>query len=380
MAATFPGFGAGEGIPSPYADRKARVPHYASGNREEATGTASCLKLTIDYLDQGAVNYRDHSHGKPLTITEWNVEYPKNDRFTAPLYLASIAALQGWDAPMIYTYSQGPLEAPGTADTWSTFNDPALTGLMPAAALAYRQSHISPARKSYCLMLDPKQLFDRELSPKTSATIRTLTEQSKLTIGLPSVKELPWLKATSPANDAVVVTDPDRDFIPQGQSFVRSDTGELLRNWKYGIQTIDTPKTQAVSGYIDGKVLKTQDAIFLFSTKKAVVALTSIDNQPMSKSHFILITAMARAIAQNKQMPFLSEPVTGSITFRTKTTGLELPALNSDGRIVDREVPPRDDESLTIQLPAGRGTHWYVLKTSAPSPGAENKEAQSSAR
>ena len=45
-------------------------------------------------------------YGKPLTITEWNVEYPSVDRFTAPLYLASIAALQGWDAPMLYNYSQ----------------------------------------------------------------------------------------------------------------------------------------------------------------------------------------------------------------------------------------------------------------------------------
>src|SRR5271165_7160933 len=35
--------------------------HHTRGNREEATGTVSCLKIAIDYLDQGAVNYRDHS-------------------------------------------------------------------------------------------------------------------------------------------------------------------------------------------------------------------------------------------------------------------------------------------------------------------------------
>ena len=168
-------------------------------------------------------------HGKPLTISEWNVEYPSKDRFTAPLYVAGVAALQGWDAPMIYNYSQIPLVRPKQNDDWSTFFDPALSGVMPAAALAYRQGHISPARESYCLMPGPA-LLSRGLNPETSATIRTLMEQSKLTIGLPAVKELPWLKASRP-KDETVITDPDRDFIPKGQSFVRSDTGEITRDW-----------------------------------------------------------------------------------------------------------------------------------------------------
>ncbi len=142
-----------------------------------------------------------HVHGKPLVITEWNVEYPEIDRFTAPLYVASIASLQGWDAPMLYNYSQMELQRPGPEEgshrinKWSTFYDPALTGVMPAAAIAFRRGHISPARTSYCLKLSPAQLFETMLSPElNTATIRSLIEQSRLTIGMPAVKELPWLK------------------------------------------------------------------------------------------------------------------------------------------------------------------------------------------
>ena len=127
---------------------------------------------------------------------------------------------------------------------------------MPAAAMAFRQGHISPARTNYCLMLNREQLFDRALSPATSAALRTLVEQSRLTIGFPAVKELPWLEPTETPKDATVITDPDHDFIPAGQSFVKSDTGELIRNWKYGIETINTPRTQAVSGWIGGKTLQ----------------------------------------------------------------------------------------------------------------------------
>ena len=314
-------------------------------------------------------------YDKPLTITEWNVQYDNVDRFTGPLYLASIAALQGWDAPMLYNYSQSSLTAPGQHEVFSTFFDPALTGVMPAAALAFRQGHVSPAKTTYCLMLNQAQLFGRPLDPTTSATIRTLTEQSRLTIGMPSIKELPWLKASQPSADTTVLTDPDHDFIPAGQAFVRSDTGELLRNWKYGIQTIDTPKTQAVSGWIEGKTLKTHDVSFLFNNKKATVAVSSLDSQPLASSRFIMITAMARAVSSpGGRMPMLSEPVTGSISLQTKIKSLQLLALRSDGRVIDRSEPLRNHETLTIQLPTDHGTHWYVLKsTQAENEGGRTK-------
>ena len=99
-----------------------------------------------------------YGRGRPRSrqaalITEWSVPYPELDRFTTPLYMASIASLQGWDAPMLYNYSQVGIERPGLQegqhriDLWSTYYDPAVTGVMPAAALAFRRGHISPAQQ-----------------------------------------------------------------------------------------------------------------------------------------------------------------------------------------------------------------------------------------
>lgn len=326
-----------------------------------------------------------HVHGKPLTITEWNIPYPAADRFTTPLYMASIAALQGWDAPMIYNYSQRGLVPPGQRewqlriDKWSTYLDPATTGVMPAAAIAFRRGHIRPATKSYYLKLTPEQLLDTARRPDNTAAIRTLVEQSKLTIGIPAIKQLPWLKPTEPSEDLIIVSDPDQSFIPADASSVRSDTGELVRNWKKGIQLIDTPRTQAVSGWIGGKTLELKDATFQFKTPKAVVALTSIDDEPLANSRFILITTIAQArpspaMDQGKllpgrpanHLPFLTEPVVGTVTLRTKTSGLDLLCLGPDGKVVNRIQPPRDQDALTIQIPSGRGTHWYVLKVRPP--------------
>jgi hypothetical protein len=314
--------------------------------------------------------------GKPLSITEWSVPYPEADRFTAPLYVASIAALQGWTLPMHFNYSQVVLRAPGEPewqrriDKWSSYNDPALCGVMPAAAVACRRGHISSARASYCLKLDPAQLFDQELSPATSATMRTLVEQSRLTIGLPPVKELPWLAPTAMPGGVTIVADPRRDWIPAGQSFVRSDTGELTRDWKAGILTIDTPKTQAVMGWIGGKALKLGAATFRFSTPKAVVALTSLDDRPLPSSRLVLITAVARAIPSSSRpaphLPFLSEPVVGEIILDTDASGLQLLALGPDGSVRGRLTPPRGADGLAIRLPAGQGTHWYLLRRAEP--------------
>lgn len=305
-------------------------------------------------------------YGKPLTVTEWNVEYPNVDRFIAPMFVASIASLQGWDAPMIYNYSQMPFGANPGPDKWSTFHDPSLTGIMPAAALLYRRGHVSPARKAYCLIPSADALFGRILTPKTSAAIRTLAEQSKLTIGFPEVRELPWLKPTRPSGETVVVNDPDQDFLPADQAFVRSDTGELTRDWEQGIQTIDTPRTQAVSGWIGGRTLKTRDATFAVETKKAVVVLSSVDDRPLSESRFILVTTVARTIpTPGDRPPYLSEPVRCRLTLRSGVDDLELLALGREGKVVGKPNLRRLGNAFTFDLPGGSGTHWYVLQALA---------------
>ncbi|WP_165251491.1 glycosyl hydrolase family 5 [Paludisphaera soli] len=307
--------------------------------------------------------------GKPLSVTEWNVPYPADDRFTAPLATAAAAAHQGWDAPMIYNYSQEILKRPRGPSTWSTFADPALSGVMPAAALLYRRGHVAPAARAYHLALTPEQLFGRNLSPATSATIRTAVEQSRLTIGLPATTELPWLKPTPTPEGATVLDDPDRDLIPEGQTFVRSDTGEITRDWRRGLQVIDAPKSQAASGWIGGEAIATADAKFAIETKKAVVALTSVDDQPLAKSRFVLITAVARAMADpNKKVAYLSEPVVGTIELKTDVPDLELLALAADGRVAARSRPEPVDGRVRIKLPAAGGTHWYVLKARGAAP------------
>ncbi|UCF16317.1 MAG: cellulase family glycosylhydrolase, partial [Phycisphaerales bacterium] len=328
---------------------------HSYGSTEALSANPRFKDNYVTYLASG------QAHDKPVSITEWNVPFPKVDRFTAPLYVASISALQGWDAPMIYNYSQRTFGRPSRQGTWSTFSDVAITGMMPAAALLYRQRHVSDAAKSYCIMLDRESVYFKSSHPRNMASLRTLVEQSKITIGLPDTRELDWDQQTKVKGVTTVITDTDRDFIPAGRNFVRSDTGELTRNWLRGYQIIDTDRTQAVHGWIGGESLDLKQTSFEITTPKAAVAVSSLDGKAIGKSRKVLISAVARAIpSKGGRMPMLSEPVEGRIRI-AGPRGLKLiPLAGDSGRLGALNFEYAGDKYL-VELPAQSGTHWFML-------------------
>ena len=301
--------------------------------------------------------------GMPLTITEWNVPYPIVDRCTAPLYLASVAALQGWDAPMLYNYSQTGFGGPTHADQWSTFYDPAITGVIPAAALLYRRGDVREATKRYCVMLDRAALYESALSPAQATAVATLVEQSRVSVGLPDLPELTWDRASKPGSGVTLVRDVGRSFLGDKATEVVSDTGELRRDFVGGVQVIDTPRTQAVNGWQGGGERATHDARFAITTPKACVVLSSLDGEPLRTSKRILVTAVGRAVAAaDGRMPFRSEPVLGRIDVRTAHAGLTFVPLRGDGTRGEARRLVATKGEVGIVLDAALGTHWAVLE------------------
>ena len=301
--------------------------------------------------------------GRPLTVTEWNIEpFPAADRFTAPLYTASIAALQGWDALMLYGYAQAPLNGAVAGSNYSSFSDPAIMGLMPAAALLYRQNHVAPARNRYELVLDRNDFFNIRHDPTTSKTIRTLLETSRFSIRMPDTPELPWLKNSLPSDKkTTVIRDMDRDFTPAGVSHITSDSGELKRDWEKGIHTINTDRSQIVAGNIGGDTLKLSNATFAIRTKKAVVAIQSLDDKPLTKSGAVFITLMARSHPDpTDKSRFLSEPVTGKVTFAA-SGGLKLYPVGRSGNFEKPISVKYADGRYTVDFTSA-AWHWYVMK------------------
>jgi hypothetical protein len=304
--------------------------------------------------------------GMPLTVSEWNVAHPARDRFAAPLYVASLAALQGWNAPMLYAYAQTPIEPPRKPGQWTAAHDPGLMAMMPAAAVLYRQGHVRAAEHTYRLQLDRKAVYGDYNGAQKSATIRTLYEQSRLEIALPDIPELPWDTPPKAATAAEVVTDFDRSFLAADATRVESDTRELMRDWGQGIHTIDTARTQAAQGWIGGRTVTLGDTEIAVQTPKAAVAVSSLDGRPIAKSERMLVTVVAQVQTQREDaLPFLSEPVRGTLSIRSEAKTLQLrPLLDAAGSRADATavLGRREGSRFVFELAGDLPTHWFMLE------------------
>lgn len=332
---------------------------HSYGDAEALSADPRYQSNFIDVIATGALT------GYPVAITEWNVPYPAVDRFTAPWYLASVAALQGWDAPMIYNYTQSPLAAPRSPQKWDTFADPAIAAAMPAAALMYRRGDVRLADKHVVLQMDQSNLIDRSTTASTMAALRTGVERHQVTIGLPAIPQLKWHKATETPVRAHSLAGLDHDFAGKESKEITSDTGQLTRNWAAGYQIINTPKTQAVHGFVGGLTLKTADVIFEIQNGKAAIAISSLDDQPIRSSGDLLLSVIARAEPDARgQTPLRSEPIAGVIKFKNNNE-LQISAVT--GR--ETSVPPRQLQTSNgyqiIGLGANVSAPFYRITISA---------------
>lgn len=282
--------------------------------------------------------------GLPMSVTEWNAQpFPSPDRHSLPLYIAGTASHQGWDAMMQYAYSQQAFIAQWIrADNWNAYNDPGLMATMPAAALLYRRGDVQPAQTRYVFAPSPATLFNRLITPANSVLLRSAMEKGQLQIALPASPELPWLRPSPIAAGAQVLQDPDQSLLAADASESSSDTGELKRNWQQGVYTIDTPLTQAATGWLGGRSMSLAQLGLNLQTPYASVAVQSLDGKPFSQSRALLISLGTRAVPRPDDMtPFHVEPLRGRVSIKAGPglklyTGKQqqLPVSYEDGRYV----------------------------------------------
>ncbi|MBK5008104.1 cellulase family glycosylhydrolase [Pseudomonas sp. S32] len=301
--------------------------------------------------------------GKPLTVTEWNAEpFPLPDRHSLPLYVAGTASYQGWDAMLQYAYSQQAFN-PGwrTADNWHAYNDPAMLATLPAAALLYRRGDVQLAKTHYVFAPPPATLYNQEITPRTSALLRTAVGLGQLQIALPVTPELPWLKPAAVPADAQVLVDPGHALLPADASHVVSDTGELSRNWQQGIYTIDTPLTQAATGWLGERTLTLGAIEIKAHTPYASVAVQSLDGAPLGKSRSLLLSLGTRAVPKaDDKTPFYVEPLKADLSIKAPA-GLKLFARDAQAQLKPLPASYKDGR-YRITLDGSYMSNWLFLK------------------
>ena len=306
------------------------------------------------FIAAGAIN------GRPVSVTEWNIGLLTYDRFTAQIHMAAMACLHEWDMMMVYGYSQqnlsnGPYLSP---DPWSGFTDPAAMALNPIAALMYREKHVSAAQDTYILSVGSSTFYNTNISPVTSASIRTIFEQSKLIIDVPAHDAIPWVVPAEIPEGAIVIDDLDVNYLSDPFS-VTSDTGEIYRNWKTRISTINTSKSQAIMGWLGDKTLSTDDLTVEMDNKVAAVAICTLENKSIPTSDIIWITIVTRTLTYTPKIPFYSEPLSGTIKVKAKS-GLTLYEVSNTGVETEYSSSYADGE-YTFSVDSDVNTFWFIL-------------------
>ena len=305
-----------------------------------------------------------HVAGKPLSITEWGVENRgglASDRHTIPLYLAATGNQQGWSVIMHFAYSQEPFGGRATASIYHAYNDPAMFATLPAAALLFRSRHVRESGSIYAFVPAEDLLFGQRIDPRTSIMLRTAPARGKLVVVMPRTKALPWLEPSVVPGGANVLKDPKQSLLQRDSMEATSDSGELRRDWKRGIFTINTPATQAAMGAIGSVSIALNDIRISTTSTNATIAVQSLDAKPIRQSRKLLISLGANSVPRNgSSLPFYSEPVEGTLQIHAPK-GLRLYVRDQPGGEHRCAQMRYANGMYTIALSGEMKTYWLTM-------------------
>ncbi|MCX7847644.1 MAG: hypothetical protein N2595_06425 [bacterium] len=282
--------------------------------------------------------------GSALISSECGNNPPKTYRSAYMVGLAAVAALQEWDGIFGYAYSQ-------STTPWSSLDlfeweaDPASIASLAAGALIYRRGDVRPALETVAFYYPGDSLWqlywenDGERHLPNTRGFNVHLERHKVVVVLSNALP-PGLHVATNFSDyqSFVYSYPRTE--------VTSDTGELWRDWRLGVGSINTPRTQAVYGYLGGltQLLRTANCAFTISTRFATVVVSSLTGEPLSNSLRWIVIAAARAenygqaanrgmtrITQGGTAPVMCEPVEGVIEVRNMAVGGTMYPIRVDG-------------------------------------------------
>ncbi|MCK9478450.1 MAG: hypothetical protein M0R40_02975 [Firmicutes bacterium] len=303
-------------------------------------------------------------YGMPYFITEWGVYLPNEYIADANYSMAAYGALNGWNPLQFNLLNRAVFPTENVLiGALVSLNNPGY--LVTAAASAYMFNHVAETDNEYTIAAKSCDAISREY-------VRNYPEKAA------------FAGKTSIAFDTAVPSGEFGNVTAGNSSFsealkgtvVNSFTEELLMDTKNGLLTVNTAKTKAAAGFIDGDTILLDGVNIHSSNNYATIAVTSIDGQDLKDSGNILISAMARyrntgmkiddsdtvlTLASRGSAPILMEPVEGKVELDVKGY-YNAYALTSSGERISRiPVFPNEVGMLVLDLSGDYKTTYYEL-------------------
>ena len=310
--------------------------------------------------------------------------WPNSYRAEGPIYYAAVGALQNWSGFTIHTYAYStrldemkvlgkelstPVAGvPYREGIFSTWNDPAKFGLFYHAALITRRCDVAPANKKVAVRSE-------NLAKKGTNALKGILEQHQAATVFTETLPAGFDEIVS-INDTYPTTSPTK---------IESDNGQLWRDISKQIGVVDTERTKVIYGRLglagNNSSIKKAIAVGIeingmsvdCKTDFAVVALSSLTNDPIEQSDNMLLSAIGRArntdpVYDGEKMldigkaPIMAEVIQANIRIKTDLGDkLKVWGVNAEGFYSGRIVTTYEDGYLSFKIGDENNPACYYL-------------------
>lgn len=313
--------------------------------------------------------------GRPFSVSEYNTPAPNDHSAELFPLLASIGALQDWDALYSYTYR----------DFGNDYDNTALKGYFhligracalvhaPAAAILFRETPLPPSKGAVHLTLRRDAIPELVYQHKT---VSDIARDAGIATGVA------WLRRVTCSIEAGD-GPPNRAGDGAVQTGVRSSDGGAMRWFPDDPAgpwfSLNAPSVRFLVGHVGGRAFEVGDVRFEIASRPwprelpayACVSLVSIDRKPIAESKRLLLAASARTEGQS--MPWdqartsLPAGKWGTAPSISEAVPLDLTLPGPGGNATALDATGRPAGCLktvgrTITLRAEDRTLWAVIE------------------
>ena len=309
--------------------------------------------------------------GKPMTISEWNTCLPNEQSLEGTGIMAAYGLLQGWAGSLQFAYSSPDWGDKLSNRSFDLLGNPPQILQFPAVAAMWHRQDVREAEVVGETAYTPESVFDLAPDRLGAPLAAALIGKVGYNFGKPSAKHVDLAK-----------------YWDEGSLTAKSITGELEWNARKGLVTINTPRTQAVIGFLSERKHQMESVALETSAKFGAVYVTALDgDKPIRSAARILVTVVGPARNTGMEYettqeiskkhnaplwhlkafgtgPILMDAVEGKLRIRNNSAAaLTAWALDINGKRM-REVPlVRAKDSATLTLSASDAAVYYEIGT-----------------
>ena len=219
--------------------------------------------------------------GKPLTISEWSTVTPNWYSLEGTGLMAAYGMLHGWDGPLESNYQPGDWTNRMGPNQFNLFGNPPHILQFPAAMAMWYRGDVKEAD------VIAESVYTEEGVFETTDDVKPLPLPAAL------IGKVGFRFVDKPRKPRV--RDISKYWDPKTLT-ARSITNELTWNGSDGVVTINTPRTQAVIGFLSKGHAPMRDVKVSSPTDFGALWVTAMDGmRPVNSARRILVTAVGPA-------------------------------------------------------------------------------------